>query len=233
MSQFAHAGFGRRGAPPKRREIPPPPTPGALALDGSERKEVIYEEPILAGRAHPGLAAIGRALSQQQKEEDAAETAAARGKTPFSRAAVWLAAISAGALQAAALIGSKQGVVEIIPGLHFDLGKDGKMSAMLIVTGLLRGARIAGVAIIAAHFLMRLIRVAHPIAYGIAGAAAGAAIAWLLAMRTGVPPHAMEPFTLLGLAIAIPGVPPAVIGEALTGFVAAVLYRFIAGSRGK
>ena len=164
----------------------------------------------------PELAAMARRLMAEQARESAAASERPSGgpvNVPWNKFSASLACLCAAALQAGALVVESRKVIEIIPRFTMDFTGDGSsVSPVYIGICLLRGARVAGIAVFVGHHLMRVMGQSNPIAYGLAGGAVGAAQAFIQTLLS----HGHHNLVM----------------ETATGIAAGFLYRlFVGGAR--
>ena len=177
--------FGRRGALAKPR-LPVTPAPakaGQAWVDG----------------VPPDLADIARNLKAEVARERGGIEDARDGVVPWSMRAAFLAGLFASLLQAGIVVASARGIVEIIPGFKFDIGEGSAITPLIIVSGVMSGARVAAGAVMLSHFLLRTLGRTGVIDYALGGAAAGAANALIVTLLFGAS-HGFMAETLTGLA---------------------------------
>jgi hypothetical protein len=221
--------FGRRGAPQSvRRDVS---LASASTPIAPARGVPIRDEPIAVGRPDPRLEAIGKALIQKQREEAEAETGSAdalSGNVPWSRSAAFVAALAAALIQAAFVVGANDPDVELVPGLKIALPGGVNVAAIVILAGVLRGARIATISLAGGHRLAGMLRRRGTLDYPLICGAVGGLVGLLFALRAGADIESVKLslMSLKGDAF------DAVAGEAGTAAAAGLVYRVVAGRRG-
>ena len=154
--------------------------------------------------------AVAREMMQHSRREQ--EVASSGGGTvPWSLRAAVLAGLGAAFLQAGLLIVAAKGSIEFIPGVKIFGDGDASWLLMLVLYGLLSGARIAVTTLMFTHFALRFVQLTSLTAYAVGGAVSGCIHAYGLQMLSGGGQRMLT--------------------TAATGFAAGYLYRVFSGIR--
>ncbi|MDF2114570.1 hypothetical protein PY365_03200 [Roseiarcaceae bacterium H3SJ34-1] len=199
MPQVKATAFGRRGS-----NRSPPLSVRAAMGDPS---------PPAQNAARPideSFVALAREMMQDsRREQEVIERGG--GVVPWSFWAASLAGLAGAFLQAGLYIVAAKGPVEFMPGVKINGYGDASWLLMLMLYGLMSGARIAVTSLMFSHLALRFVQVTSPAAYAAGGAIGGCIYAYGMQMLGAGPQH--------------------VVATAMTGLAAGYLYRIFSGVR--